>query len=147
MPYLHLSSKLHTSSYLLLLRLPSSFVLCLPSLYISSCSQQLKPGWSLSRLAGTANLCIVPFIRLAPTNNKTPLTRSLKRAARTQCDWVVIAFEWVGTNTLIYFFTLLEHLQVFVFLFKSDHWATDGCFVIVIFLADKQSFLQNKIIK
>lgn len=146
MPYLHLSSKLHTSSYLLLLRLPSSFVLCLPSLYISSCSQQLKPGWSLSRLAGTANLCIVPFIRLAPTNNKTPLTRSLKRAARTvwlgcDCIWM----SWYKHFDL--FFTLLEHLQVFVFLFKSDHWATDGCFVIVIFLADKQSFLQNKIIK
>lgn len=147
MPYLHLSSKLHTSSYLLLLFLPSSFVLCLPSLYISSCSQQLKPGWSLSHLAGTANLCIVPFIRLAPTNNKTPLTRSLKRAARTQCDWVVTAFEWVGTNTLIYF---LLFLNICKFLFsssKSDHWATDGGFVIVIFLADKQSFLQNKRIK
>lgn len=146
MPYLHLSSKLHTSSYLLL-RLPSSFVLCLPSLYISSCSQQLKPGWSLSRLAGTANLCIVPFIRLAPTNNKTPLTRSLKRAERTQCDWVVIAFEWVGTNTLIYF---LLFLNICKFLFsssKSDHWANDGWRDLFCYRYVSSRFLQNKRIK
>lgn len=79
-----------TASFLCLLR---SFVLCLPCLYIS-CSQQLKPGWSMSCLAGTANLHIVPFIRLAPTHNKTLLTRSLKSAARTQCVWVMIAFQW-----------------------------------------------------
>lgn len=98
---------------LLLLCLPCSFVLCLPCLYISSCLQQLKPGWSLSRLAGTANLRIVPFIRLAPTHNKTPLTRSLKSPLRTQCDWVVIAFEWVGMNTLIYFLLLPSFCRVF----------------------------------
>lgn len=104
-------------SYLLLLRSPCSFVLCLPCLYISSCSQQLKPGWSLSRLAGTANLHIVPFIRLAPTHNKTPLTRSLKSAARTQCDWVVIAFEWAAMNALIYFLLLPSFCLVFFFFF------------------------------
>lgn len=84
------------------------FVLCLPCLYISACSQQLKPGWSLSRLAGTANLRIVPFIRLASTHNKTQLTRSLKSAMRTLCDWVVIALEWASINVLIYFLLLIS---------------------------------------
>ena len=94
------------SSYLLLPCLPCSFVPCLPCFFVSSCSQQLTPGWSLSCLAGTANLHIVPFIRLAPTHNKTPLTRSLKSAVRTQCDWVMIAFEWASMNALIYFLLL-----------------------------------------
>lgn len=97
--------KLHSSSGLLLLCVPCSFVLWLPCLYISSYLQQLKPGWSLSRLAGSANLRIVPFIRLAPTHNATPLTRSLKSAARTQCDRVVIVSEWAGMKTLIYFYS------------------------------------------
>lgn len=93
---------------------PFYYVLCLPCLYISACSQQLKPGWSLSRLAGTANLRIVPFIRLASTHNKTPLTRSLKIAARTQCDRVVIALEWASINVLIYFLLLLSIYKFFL---------------------------------
>lgn len=99
-----LSVSRHSSSYLLLVSLPCSFVLCLPCLYICPCLGQLKPGRSLSRLASTANLRIVPFIRLAPSHNKTPLTRSLKSVQRTQCERAVIAFEWARMITLIYFF-------------------------------------------
>lgn len=101
-PY-HLSISHRSSSYLLLVSLLCSFVLCLPCLCVCPCLQQLKPGWSLSRLASTANLRIVPFIRLAPSHNKTSLSCSLKSVQRRQCEKAVIAFEWTGMITLIYF--------------------------------------------
>lgn len=104
----------------------------------------------MSRLAGTANLRIVPFIRLAPTHNKTPLTRSLKNAARTQCDWVLIAFEWALTNALIYFLLLLSLCLVFFYSSSSkyDPWAVVGWMFtrpvklthLFTSLADKQHF-------
>lgn len=97
--------------------LPCSFVLCLPCLYICPCLGQLKPGRSLSRLASTANLRIVPFIRLAPSHNKTPLTRSLKSVQRTQCERAVTASEWAPMITLIFFF--LNSSQAFTSLLLS----------------------------
>lgn len=67
----------------------------------------------MSRLAGTANLRIVLFIRLASTHNKTPLTRPLKSSARTQCDWVMIESEWAVTKALIYFYSFALYLLFF----------------------------------
>lgn len=129
------------------------FVLCLPCVYISACSQQLKPGWSLSRLAGTANLHIVPFIRLASTHNKTPLTRSLKIAVRTQCDQVVIALEWASINVLIYFL-LLSIYKFFSPLFshpKCDPqaincWNTSFS-LFFLFKADEDFFLTQQTLR
>lgn len=118
MDRLRLSVSRHGCSHLLLVSLPCSFVLCLPCLYICPCLGQLKPGRSLSRLASTANLRIVPFIRLAPSHNKTPLTRSLKSAHRTQCERPVIAFEWARMITLIYFF-IFNSSQAFTSLLLS----------------------------
>lgn len=51
--------------------------------------QQLKPGWSLSRLAGSANLHIVPFIRRALTHNKRQLTLHLETRLGHDCTWMV----------------------------------------------------------
>lgn len=72
--------------------------------------QQLKPGWSLSRLAGSANLHIVPFIRRALTHNKRQLTLHLETRLGHDCTWMV------REKTCLFF---TPHFAYYFFLFPN----------------------------